>query len=114
MAGDPRTLPTVGEIWATTDHAVDGHAHDSDEMLYVLQGSIEVNGRIVQSNEAVFIPRGESYQARVVSDGGSHVLHLEFPNAAAVRQPSEYDSRIWQGPLAKDGFPDVGSAGADI
>jgi mannose-6-phosphate isomerase-like protein (cupin superfamily) len=109
ISGDPRTCPSLAEIWATSDHAVDGHAHDSDEMLYVLSGAIEVNGQLVQPNEAVFIPRGESYRARVVSAEGGHVLRLAFPNAAAVPQPSDYDARMWPGGLTKDGFPDLGS-----
>jgi hypothetical protein len=57
-------------------------------MLYVLSGAIEVNGQILRPNEAVFIPRGESYRARVVSDGGGHALRVAFPNPAAVPQPS--------------------------
>src|SRR5690242_5319403 len=68
IVGDPRTVPAVGEIWATAEHAVEGHAHDTDEFLYVLRGAIEVNGRLLQANEAVFIPRGDSYHARVVSE----------------------------------------------
>jgi len=38
-------LPVIGEIWATSDHAVNGHSHEADEMLYVLNGAIEVNGQ---------------------------------------------------------------------
>src|SRR4051794_1872336 len=76
MTGDPRTVPAVAEIWATSDPAVEGHAHDSDELLYVLRGAIEVNGRSLRTNEMVFIPRGDSYRARVVSSEGSHVLRL--------------------------------------
>lgn len=48
------SVPTVGEIWATSDHAVESHAHDADELLYVLSGAIAVNGRRLRSNEVVF------------------------------------------------------------
>src|SRR5215211_1457339 len=53
-AGD--SVPTVGDIWATSDHAVEAHAHDADELLYVLSGAIAVNGRRLGSNEVVLIP----------------------------------------------------------
>src|SRR5438045_2116726 len=78
MHGDG--LPAIGEIWATSDHAVEGHAHDADELLYVLDGSIEVNGRSLVKHEVAFIPRGTPYAARVLGDGGSHVLRIEFPH----------------------------------
>jgi mannose-6-phosphate isomerase-like protein (cupin superfamily) len=107
LSGDPATIPAVAEIWATSDHTVDGHAHDSDEMLYVLSGAIEVNGRTLRANDVVFIPRGDSYRARVVSSEGSHVLRVAFPNADASPYTPEYDSRIWSGSLTKDGFPDL-------
>src|SRR5215213_2526276 len=45
IVGDGGALPTVCEIWATSDHAVKSHAHGSSELLYVLSGAIEVNGR---------------------------------------------------------------------
>ena len=71
-------LPVVAEIWATSDHAVDGHSHDAAEMLYVLNGTIEVNGQTLGKNELAFIPAGSHYTARIVSDGGSHVLRIAF------------------------------------
>src|SRR4051794_17862959 len=80
IVGDPKTTPSVCEIWATSDHAVEGHAHESDELLYVLSGAINVNGRLLGANEVVFIPRGSSYRACVAHDGGSHVLRIELPS----------------------------------
>jgi hypothetical protein len=77
-------------------------------MLYVLSGAIEVNGRTVRANGVVFIPRGDSYRARVVSSGGSHVLRVAFRVAADPAHPPEYDSRTWTGPLTDGGFPDPG------
>jgi mannose-6-phosphate isomerase-like protein (cupin superfamily) len=114
LSGDSRTLPSVAEIWATSDHAVDEHAHDSDEMLCILSGTIEVNGQILRLNEAVFIPRGETYRARVVSAEGGHVLRVAFPNAAAVPEPAEYDARPWPGPLTQAGFPDLGNVREEV
>jgi mannose-6-phosphate isomerase-like protein (cupin superfamily) len=100
----------VAEIWATSDHAVEGHAHDSDEMLYVLSGSIEVNGRTLAPNEVVVIPRGDSYRARVVSEEGSHILRVAFSSDQDGSEPQEYDAKRWTGPLTDTGFPDVKSA----
>jgi mannose-6-phosphate isomerase-like protein (cupin superfamily) len=101
-------LPTIGEIWATSDHAVDGHSHDADEMLYVLKGAIEVNGRAIGTNEFALIPAGSHYTARVTSDGGGHVLRIVFPHEASHDEPAEYDARPWEGPITHDGFPDLG------
>ncbi len=108
MAGEPGA-PVVGEIWATSDHAVEGHAHDSDEMLYVLKGDIQVNDRKLGANEVVFIPRGSAYRARVMSGEGAHILRIEFPRARTRDQQEEpeYDSRPWPGPLTAEGFPDL-------
>src|SRR5262245_28010213 len=82
MLGNTDGAPFVGEIWATSDHSVESHAHESDEMLYVLSGTIEVNRHRLEANEIVFIPRGSAYQARVLSKEGSHILRLEMPNAS--------------------------------
>ena len=107
VVGRSSAEPTVAEIWATSDHAVEGHAHDSDEMLYVLSGAIEVNGRTLANNEVVFIPRGDSYRARVVSEEGSHILRVAFSSDDDRLRPQEYDARKWTGPLTKTGFPDI-------
>jgi len=111
IPGGSNTVPSVAEIWATADHAVEGHAHDADELLYVLRGAIEVNGHTLRAGGAAFIPRGESYRARVVSAAGSHVLRVAFPGAGGGAHPPEYDSRAWPGPLTDDGLPDLGAAG---
>ncbi len=108
MSGDRETVPSICEIWATSEHEVEGHAHDCDELLYVLRGAIEVNGRTLRVNEVVFIPRGTSYTARVLSGDGGHVLRMEFPNAAARMHGAEYEPRTWSGPLTEAGFPDLG------
>jgi len=100
-------LPVIGEIWATSDHAVNGHSHEADEMWYVLNGAIEVNGQALGKNELAFIPAGSHYTARIVSDGGGHVLRIAFPSATSHDEPPEYDSRPWIGPLTHDGFPDL-------
>lgn len=105
MVGDG--LPSIAEIWATADHDVEGHAHDADELLYVLSGSIEVNGQAVGENEVAFIPGGTHYIARVRSDCGSHVLRIEFPHAGKNDEPPDYDFRPWEGPLTAEGFPDL-------
>ena len=99
-------VPTVGEIWATSDHAVESHAHHADELLYVLSGAIAVNGRRLGSNGVVFIPRGSSYSAQVLTDEGAHVLRIELP-AATRDTGTEYEARVWQGPLTVDGIPQV-------
>lgn len=106
-------VPSVGEIWATSDHMVESHAHDSDELLYVLSGSIEINGQRLESNEVVFIPRGTPYSARVLTDEGSHILRVEMPNADPRAGVSEYDGRIWKGPLTNEGVPHLGESAAE-
>jgi mannose-6-phosphate isomerase-like protein (cupin superfamily) len=100
-------VPTVGEIWATSDHAVESHAHDADELLYVLSGAIAVNGRRLGSNEVVFIPRGAPYSAQVLTDEGARVLRIELPNAASRDTGTEYEARVWEGPLTADGVPRI-------
>ncbi|HVG28261.1 MAG TPA: cupin domain-containing protein [Pyrinomonadaceae bacterium] len=106
------SVPTVGEVWATSDHAVESHAHDADELLYVLSGAIEINGRKLRAGEVVFIPRGTSYAAGVLSDEGAHVLRVELPNAGSRGAGSEYGARVWQGALTDDGVPRLaGTAG---
>lgn len=107
VVGRSSSEPTIAEIWATSDHAVEGHAHDSDEMLYVLSGAIEVNGRMLEANGVVFIPRGDSYRARVVSAEGSHILRVAFSSENDRSGPQEYDARRWTGPLTENGFPDL-------
>jgi mannose-6-phosphate isomerase-like protein (cupin superfamily) len=76
------SVPAVGEIWATRDHAVESHAHDADELLYVLSGAVEINGRGLSADEVVFIPGGTPYSARVLTDEGARVLRIELPHAA--------------------------------
>lgn len=112
IIGASGSVPTVGEIWATSDHAVNAHAHEADELLYVLSGVIAVNGQRLGPNEVVFIPRGASYSARVLTGDGARVLRVELPNATRGSEGAEYDARIWQGPLRDDGVPqlDVGLA----
>jgi mannose-6-phosphate isomerase-like protein (cupin superfamily) len=104
-AGD--SVPVVGEIWATSDHAIESHAHDADELLYVLDGAIAVNGRRLDVNEVVFIPRGASYSAQVLTIEGARVLRIELPNSASRNERSEYEAKIWRGPLTTDGFPQL-------
>jgi mannose-6-phosphate isomerase-like protein (cupin superfamily) len=109
IVGDHCSVPDVAEIWATGDHTVEAHAHDSDELLYVLSGSILINGRLVSTHGAVFIPRGTSYAARVMAETGSHVLRIELPNGNRTSS-AEYDGRIWRGPVTKDGRPALDDA----
>ena len=107
MIGGSESLPTVCEIWATSNHAVVSHAHDADELLYVLEGAISLNDQTVKANGIVFIPRGTSYGARVLSDEGAHVLRIELPNSAHVERSAEFGARVWDGPLTGNGLPDV-------
>jgi hypothetical protein len=102
------SVPTVGEIWADSDHAVESHAHGTDELLYVLRGAIEVNGRRVGRNELVFIASGEAYSARVISEEGSHVLRIVMGNGERGEEDPEYDGRTWEGTLTEEGFPELG------
>jgi mannose-6-phosphate isomerase-like protein (cupin superfamily) len=110
IAGDGGASPTVGEIWATADHAVESHAHDADELLYVLSGAVEVGGRRLGPNEVVFIPRGASYGARVLTDEGARVLRIELPDAGGRSEGREYDARVWRGPLTEAGVPRLDAA----
>jgi mannose-6-phosphate isomerase-like protein (cupin superfamily) len=103
------SVPIVGEIWATSDHAVESHAHDTDELLYVLSDAIAVNGRRLGANEVVFIPRGASYSAQVLTDEGARVLRIVLPNGAGRDEATEYEARVWRGPLTNDGVPQAGS-----
>ena len=112
IVGDGSVTPTIGEIWATSQHAVQSHAHDSDELLYVLGGEIEVNGRTLRKNDVVLIPRGTPYAARVLAAEGSHVLRVELPHASSRAEGQEYEARIWEGPVTADGFPDLGADSA--
>ena len=112
IAGGGDNVPTVGEIWATSDHTVESHAHDADELLYVLSGAIEINGHRLEANEVVFIPKGSAYGARVLTAEGSRVLRVEIPNAERRAETPEYDARVWQGPLTVDGVPHLGADGA--
>ena len=102
--------PTICEIWATSDHAVEAHAHDASELLYVLDGVIELNGRRLQANDVVFIPKGDAYNARVLSAGGSHVLRVAFPAGGGsnieAAEP-EYAAKVWTGPLTAEGYPEL-------
>jgi quercetin dioxygenase-like cupin family protein len=107
--GNGGTVPTVGEIWATSDHAVETHAHDSDELLYVLSGAIEVNGQRMGANEVVFIPKGTPYSARILTAEGSRVLRVEVPHAGSRAEEPEYEARVWTGPLTEDGVPHLGA-----
>lgn len=112
IIGGDDFVPTVGEIWATSGHAVEAHAHETDELLYVLGGAIEINGRKLMSNEVVFIPRGSDYNARVLSDEGAHILRIELPNRARGRGVAEYQARVWRGPLTDDGRPHLDASPA--
>jgi len=110
IVGTGSSVPTVCEIWATSDHAVESHAHDADELLYVLSGVIEVNGRRLGPNEVVFIPSGAHYSARVLTDEGARVLRVELPHDAGRSEGAEYTVRVWQGPLTDNGVPYLGDA----
>ena len=110
IAGADSTVPTVGEIWATSDHAVESHAHDADELLYVLSGAIAINGRQLASNEVVFIPRDSAYSARVISDEGARVLRIELPSGTRTVGEADYEARVWRGPVTDEGIPDTASA----
>jgi len=110
LLNDPGRCPTVGEIWATSDHAVESHAHSADELLYVLSGAIAVNDRGLSANEVVFIPGGSSYSARVLSEEGARVLRVELRVAAGRDEGTEYEARVWRGPLTSDGLPQIAAA----
>jgi mannose-6-phosphate isomerase-like protein (cupin superfamily) len=105
-SGEPG-VPNVAEIWASSGHAAAAHAHDSDEVLYVLSGAIEIDGRRLEANDVAFIPAGTAYDARVVSADGSHVLRIELRGAAAGAAEAEYEARTWRGPLTAAGLPDL-------
>ena len=107
LPGDMPGVPTVHEIWATSEHAVDGHAHGGAELLYVLRGVIEVSGQALGANEVVFIPGGASYTARVLSSDGCHVLRVAFPSTSGSACEPEYAARAWSGPVTTNGFPDL-------
>jgi mannose-6-phosphate isomerase-like protein (cupin superfamily) len=109
VSGDG-SAPTVGEIWATRDHAVESHAHDADELLYVLSGAIEIDGRRLGQNEVAYIPRGSSYGARVLTDEGARVLRVELPNAGGRVEGAEYEAKVWRGPLTDGGVPRLDAA----
>ena len=113
IVSDSGAVSSVGEIWATSDHAVESHAHDSDELLYVLSGAIEVNGQKLGINDVVFIPKGTSYSARVLADEGSHILRIDMANADRHAEVSEYDARDWEGPLTNEGVPHLGKSAAE-
>ena len=100
-------LPSVGEVWATSNHSVESHAHDADELLYVLSGAIEINGRRLGANEVVFIPRGTAYSARVIAAEGAHVLRVELPGGSRDVEPAEYEAKVWRGPLTAAGIPQL-------
>lgn len=102
-------VPNVGELWATSDHAVEAHAHEADEVLYVLSGAIEIDGRRLEANDVAFIQAGTAYRARVLSPEGSHVLRIELPNANSAPEAAEYEAKIWRGPVTAAGFPDLRS-----
>lgn len=106
LPGEASSVPTVCEIWATCDHSVDAHAHDADELLYVLSGAIAVNGRRLEANEVVFIPGGTAYSARVLTDEGARVLRVELPGGSGA-EGQEYTARVWDGPLRTDGVPQL-------
>ncbi len=101
--------PSVGEIWATGEHSVEAHAHESDELFYVLRGAIEIDGRLLRENETAFVPRGTAYAARVASPEGARVLRIGLPSGRPRPSPSppEYDGRVWTGPLTDDGVPRI-------
>lgn len=105
IVSNGRTAPSISEIWAT--HAVESHAHDSDELFHVLRGAIEVNGRRLGPNDVLFIPGGSRYSARVLTEEGSHLLRIELPSTGSRARGPEYDARPWRGPLTADGFPDL-------
>jgi mannose-6-phosphate isomerase-like protein (cupin superfamily) len=111
IAGAGSTVPSVGEIWVTSDHSVEAHAHDADELLYVLNGAIEINGRRLGPNEVVFIPRGAAYSARVTSEEGAHVLRVELPGGSRDVEGAEYEARVWRGPITDDGMPQLTTDG---
>jgi mannose-6-phosphate isomerase-like protein (cupin superfamily) len=102
--------PSVAEIWATAEHAVEAHAHESDELFYVLSGAIEIDGRLLRENEVAFIPKGTPYAARVASPEGGRVLRIELsdPASGGPRPDSpEYDGLAWTGPLTEGGVPRI-------
>lgn len=107
LPGDMQGVPTVHEIWATSEHAVEGHAHGGAELLYVLTGEIEVSGQTLGVNELAFIPGGVSYTARVRSRDGCHVLRVAFPGPDVSACEPEYAARVWSGPVTTSGFPDL-------
>lgn len=107
VVGNNGLVPTIGEIWATSNHSVEAHTHDSDELLYVLSGAIEIDGRRLETSDVVFIPGSTPYRARVLSDEGSHVLRVELPNGGRSAEAAEYGARTWSGPLTADGYPEL-------
>jgi mannose-6-phosphate isomerase-like protein (cupin superfamily) len=108
LAGDDR-VPGVAELWVTPDHSVDAHAHDVDELFYVLSGSIEINGKRLDANDTVFIPRGTPYDARVLEESGSRVLRIALSSQRRDEGVPEYEAKLWRGPLTEDGLPDLSS-----
>ena len=106
LPGPSSAAPAVAEIWATSDHRVEAHAHDSDELMYVVSGAIEVGGRRLDENDVVFIPGGTRYDARVLSHPGARVLRIELPNARTGDEEPEYRARAWSGALTSGGLPD--------
>lgn len=63
------TLPRLHEIEQPPDAVVPPHAHDCDEIIYVVAGELVLGSRTLHAGSSVFVPANTLYSFRSGPDG---------------------------------------------
>jgi hypothetical protein len=66
--GDPHS-PQLCEMKYLPNAMVDPHAHSEDEIMYLLEGSIHIGARTIESGTSVFIAAATLYGFSTGADG---------------------------------------------
>jgi hypothetical protein len=61
--------PSLVEVRASPDKPATAHAHETDEIVYVLEGELVIGRRVFGPESAVFIPANTLYSFRVGPEG---------------------------------------------
>ncbi len=76
--------PSLKEVRIAPDTLVEAHAHDTDEIIYVLDGELHLGARVLTAGSSVLIPGRTLYAFRSGPDG------LGFLNFRPRRDRTHY------------------------
>ena len=107
--------PNVLEIWYEPGWNSLRHSHPMDEIFYMLDGKLWVNGYELDAGSVAFVPKNTMYGPEYTMEEGAHFWRVEMwdsehpyeggPSAPMVA--GVHNLRVWEGALQPNGAPEA-------